>query len=137
MRHTQAQDAQLRGLDPAAQALREVLEELLQDDEPARRLGAMIAGTDIRYPLPGEHPLIGTFLDEPIDQRAARPVLLDPTGGTELRETAEGWADRVDIRPTKANAVLVRPDGTVVWAGGPGLREALATWFGEPITKGS
>jgi hypothetical protein len=49
----------------------------------------------------------------------------------------EGWADRVDIRPTKENAVLVRPGGTVVWAGGPGLREALATWFGEPITKGS
>ena len=52
-----------RGHDPAAEALRELFLELLTDEQPLRRIGALIAGTDIRYPMPGtdHHPLTGTF----------------------------------------------------------------------------
>jgi hypothetical protein len=31
-----------------------------------------------------------------------------------------------------AEAVLIRPDGYVAWAGGEGLEPALRTWFGPP-----
>ncbi|MFF7601740.1 DUF3152 domain-containing protein [Streptomyces mirabilis] len=37
---------------PATEALREVFLELLVDEQPLRRLGALIAGADIRHPLP-------------------------------------------------------------------------------------
>ena len=50
---TQAQVALRRGQDPAAEALRGLFLELLADEQPLRRLGALIAGTSIRYPMPG------------------------------------------------------------------------------------
>ena len=56
-----------RGQDPAAEALRELVGELLADEQPLRRLGALIAGTSIRYPMPGpsQHALDGTFVSRP------------------------------------------------------------------------
>jgi len=36
---------------------------------------------------------------------------------------------------TAPTAVLIRPDGYVAWVGdvtGPGLADALTTWFGPP-----
>src|ERR1039457_1883007 len=61
--HTRAQVALRRGHDPAAEALRELFQELLVDEQPLRRIGALIAGTDIRYPppSPNQHALTGTF----------------------------------------------------------------------------
>jgi len=47
-----------------------------------------------------------------------------------------GWEDRVDAAPADTNeAMLVRPDGYVAWAGSPaggGLHLALKRWFGQP-----
>jgi len=45
-----------RGHDPAAEALRELFQELLVDEQPLRRIGALIAGTDIRYPATRPQP---------------------------------------------------------------------------------
>src|SRR5437762_356971 len=61
--HTRAQVAIRRGHDPAAQALRELFQELMRDEQPLRRIGALMAGSDIRYPLPGHHhhALLGAF----------------------------------------------------------------------------
>src|SRR5438067_24679 len=89
--HTRAQVAMRRGHDPAAEALRELFQELLVDEQPLRRIGALMAGSDIRYPLPGHdrHVLAGTFAPDVTlraDQGAtslaklmhtARPVFLD------------------------------------------------------------
>src|SRR4051794_27488011 len=50
MLHAQAQVAIRRGHDRAAQALRELFQELLVDEQPLRRLGNMMAGSDVRYP---------------------------------------------------------------------------------------
>jgi 2-polyprenyl-6-methoxyphenol hydroxylase-like FAD-dependent oxidoreductase len=152
LQHTQAQVALRRGLDPAADALRELVEELVVDEQPLRRLGARIAGTDIRYPIPG-HPLAGTFVPDlalHTDQgttsvaelmHSARPILLDLAGSPELREAAADWRQRVEIHTAKAehrpaDALLIRPDATIAWAADEpvdtaGLREALSAWFGD------
>ncbi|HLH59769.1 MAG TPA: FAD-dependent monooxygenase [Streptosporangiaceae bacterium] len=162
MLQTQAQVALRRGQDPAAQALRELFLELLADEQPLRRLGALIAGTGIRYPMPGasQHALAGTFAPDLTLHtgqgttsvaellRAARPVLVDLAGRTDLREAARDWRHRVDIRTADtssrpADALLIRPDGHIAWAAatgepagiaGPALREALSCWFGAPLT---
>jgi len=161
MLHTQAQVAIRRGHDPAAVALRELFQELLVDEQPLRRLGALMAGTDIRYPPPGpdEHPLTGTFAPDlalRTDQgrtsvaelmHGARPILLDLANRPDLRETARHWEHRIDIRAAETNhrpadALLIRPDAHIAWAAtideptdsaALALREALSDWFGTPL----
>jgi hypothetical protein len=73
--------------------------------------------------------------------RAARPVLLVLTEGSDATTAAGGWAGRVDtVTATTPNApadaLLLRPDGYVAWAGDAddtdGLRRALHAWFGQP-----
>jgi bifunctional hydroxylase/dehydrase len=77
----------------------------------------------------------------------ARGVLLDLADDAKVRGTATPWADRVDVvraaaKPVEGTtdvlaglaAVLVRPDGHVVWTsdGSPhGLAGALGRWFGD------
>ncbi|MEV4116130.1 FAD-dependent monooxygenase [Nonomuraea sp. NPDC049695] len=160
MLHARAQVALRRGHDAAAEALREVFQELLADEQPLRRMGALVAGTDIRYPMPGSghHPLAGTFTPDltlHTDQgktsvaelmHTARPILLNLTDRPDLRETARGWQSRVEIHTAKtdhrpADALLIRPDAHIAWAASldepadtaaPALREALTGWFGTP-----
>jgi hypothetical protein len=160
MLQTQAQVALRRGYDPAADALRELFAELLSDEQPLRRLGSMIAATDIRYPLPNpsRHPLTGAFAPDLTLRtghgttsvaelmRTARPVLLDLAGRHDLREVAHDWRHRIDIRTATtddrpADALLIRPDAYIAWAAtadgpagaaGSELRDALVTWFGVP-----
>lgn len=162
MLHTRAQVALRRGHDPAAEALREVFQELLLDEQPLRRMGALIAGADIRYPMPGaDHPLAGAFAPDlalHTDQgetgvaelaRAARPVLLDLADRADLREAAADWRERVEVRTAKtadrpADALLIRPDAHIAWAvtidepagsAAPALRQSLSAWFGAPDTR--
>ncbi|MGW2594191.1 FAD-dependent monooxygenase [Streptomyces sp. NPDC001515] len=158
--HTRAQMALRRGHDAAADALRVVFRELLGDEAPLRRMGAMVAGADIRYPLSEgpTHALTGTFAPDlalETDRgttrvgalmHSARPLLLDLADRRELREAATGWAHRVDIRTAgtddrPADALLIRPDARVAWAAPvgapadvllPALRQSLSTWFGRP-----
>jgi hypothetical protein len=158
---TQAQVALRRGQDPAAEALRELFAELLSDEQPARRVGALIAGTDIRYPMPGpgQHDLAGTFAPDLTLRTSqgttsvaelmhtARPVFLDLAGRPDLRETAQEWRHRVGIHAARADhppadAVLIRPDACIAWAAAtaepagtaePALREALSAWLGAPL----
>jgi 2-polyprenyl-6-methoxyphenol hydroxylase-like FAD-dependent oxidoreductase len=160
MLHAQAQVAIRRGHDQAAIALRELFQELLADEQPLRRLGALMAGSDLRYPFPGHdhHALIGTFAPDLALRtdggatsvaelmHTARPVLLDLAGRADLRETARDWQHRIDIHTADtdhrpADVLLIRPDAHIVWAAtideptdtaAPALREALSGWFGSP-----
>ncbi|MEY9928476.1 3-(3-hydroxy-phenyl)propionate hydroxylase [Catenulispora sp. GP43] len=182
-----------------AEALRDIVTELLGMDEPRRRIAGMMTGLDIHYAGTGTkistgtstqvstgtstqvstgtaadadtgaaesdaaaelHPLIGRRMPDldlrtsAGDQRvftllhAARPVLLSfaEPGAFDLT----GWSDRVRLAEAETaaaatwelpvlgpvpapQAVLIRPDGYVAWAGGPadaGLADALAAWFG-------
>ncbi|MEV5582692.1 FAD-dependent monooxygenase [Streptomyces parvus] len=158
--HTRAQMALRRGHDPAAEALRDVFKELLEDEASLRRIGTLVAGSDIRHPVPGQgdHALTGALapdltLDTGQDvttvaqlMRPARPLFLDLADRPELRRIAERWAHRVNIytvsthdRP--ADALLIRPDAHIAWAAPvgassgtllPELEHALGTWFGSP-----
>lgn len=162
MLNAQAQVALRRGHDAAARALRELFQELLLDEPALRRLGALMAGTDIRYPPSGpdaeRHALTGSFAPDLVlhtDQGTtsvaelmhdARPAFLELADRPDLREIATGWQPRIDIYAAEtddrpADAILIRPDAYIAWAAAvdeltdtaaPGLREALSRWFGTP-----
>jgi 2-polyprenyl-6-methoxyphenol hydroxylase-like FAD-dependent oxidoreductase len=146
--HTRAQMALLSPGDNIT-ALRDLFGELLADVANTRRIAELMSGAEIRYGADA-HPLAGRWMPDlplrgPVSRvaelfRTARPVLLDLAGDTDLRELADPWTDRVEVVGAScdtppADAVLIRPDGYVVWAGAAGatagLREALTRWFGD------
>jgi hypothetical protein len=163
MMQTQAQVALRRQHDPASDALRELFQELVVDEQPLRRMGELIAGSDVRYAPanPDEHPLTGTFAPDLTLHTAhgttsvaellqpARPLLLDLADRPDLRESARAWQDRVEIHTATtdhrpADAMLIRPDAHIAWAAAIdepvdaaalALRAALLGWFGTPETR--
>jgi 2-polyprenyl-6-methoxyphenol hydroxylase-like FAD-dependent oxidoreductase len=143
LENTRAQIAIMRP-DPHSRAMRELFGHLLDTDVTLTDLlGARLQGLDVRYDVgPWTHPLTGRHLPDlpglTDAGRLPRPVL---AGSAEVRAVADGWRDRVDVRPLPetpgVTALLVRPDGYVAWAadGTPSptaLRDALRTWFGGP-----
>jgi 2-polyprenyl-6-methoxyphenol hydroxylase-like FAD-dependent oxidoreductase len=159
LRSTMAQVALLR-TDERTSALRDIMSEILSLDEPRKRLAGRMSGLDIHYDLGEGHPLLGRRMPDldlvtangPLRVFAllhrARPMLLNfgEPGAFDITP----WADRVqsiDARydgawelpvlgaVTAPTAVLIRPDGYVVWVGEGtqlGLTDALKTWFGPP-----
>ena len=162
LRNTLAQTVLLRHDDRTA-ALRDVLSDVLSMEEPRKRFAAMMSGLDIRYELGDGHPLIGRAMPDldlmtvegPIRMfdrlHEARPVLIN-FSGTDLDTVPwEGRVRRVDAKPSGGielpvlgevaapDAVVIRPDGYVAWAGhlpDPALWDALTTWFGPPTEAG-
>jgi len=157
---TRAQRA-LGAMDEGTTAIRELFGELLRYPEVRRHLGEAVQGSDVRYPMPGgrtwSHRLTGYLApDLRVEAndgrharvaellRPARGVLLDLTPAATVAGAAAGRADRVTVlaarglsTPAVADALLIRPDGYVAWAAGPGaaepaagLEETLHTWFG-------
>ncbi|MEO6628878.1 MAG: FAD-dependent monooxygenase, partial [Aquihabitans sp.] len=157
LHNTMAQVA-LNISDDRHQALRDTMTDLLSMDEPRRLIAGMITGLDIHYDLGEGHPLLGRRMPDLDLQTAdgptrvftllheARPVLLnlsEPVGFD-----ISPWANRVrrvDAQHVGVwelpvlgevpapQAVLLRPDGYVAWAGDltdPELPRALAFWFG-------
>ena len=146
--------------DERHDALRETMNELLAMDEPRRHLGATLAGIAIAYDLGEGHPLLGRRMPD-LDLRlaagatrvsellrAAHGVLLVLGGAGAPGLDMRRWADRVRLVEASCDgpwelplvgavaapdAVLIRPDGHVAWAGSPaeaGLAEGLERWFG-------
>ena len=138
--------------DPDAMVVRDLLADLLSGPEANRRVAAMIAGTDVRYPMPGapDHPLLGARASG-VRLPSGRGALLADAASAAFA-AADGWTDRVDRKDDGRNgvgggsgvgvgvgvgvgeALLVRPDGHVCWAGRDdetdGLHAALTHWFG-------
>jgi FAD binding domain len=122
-----------------AEALRQLVGELLRYPEPARHVGELIEGSSVRYDMGSgrTHPLDGRLAPDVRMRtaegsarvaelmRAGRAVLLDFTPGSRAAETAADWVDLVTVvtaappPSAPADALLVRPDGYVAWAVGP------------------
>jgi 2-polyprenyl-6-methoxyphenol hydroxylase-like FAD-dependent oxidoreductase len=148
MMQSQAQLA-LAAPGPEVRALRTLFDELARMPEVAGHMAGLLAGSDVRYDVGDEHPWSGfMFPDVSLGDgrrvaelfRAARPVLLDLSGGG-AAEVAAPWTERVDIVGTTIAdgpaAVLIRPDGYVAWAAdsfgeqdAQRLRTALTRWCG-------
>lgn len=144
------------------EALRSLFGELLDIGVAHQHLAARASGLDVRYDVdPGDHPLLGARLPHrdlvtrsgPVTTtdllRSGRGLLLDLSGADarsgERLEAAPRWADRVQVVTAREElrsdgvlaedgAVLVRPDGHIVWTdtGGADLHTALCRWFGAP-----
>ncbi|MFJ9840745.1 FAD-dependent monooxygenase [Kitasatospora sp. NPDC101155] len=137
--------------------LREVFTELMEFPEVGRHLAGMVSGLDLGYPVgDGAHPLLGRRVPpqkltgpqggtSTMDLlHAGRGVLIRLGGSAGLQAAARLWADRIDIVDCAqtelsaddplcgTTALLVRPDGYVVWAAPDGgeLHDALNRWFG-------
>ncbi|ANH39240.1 Pentachlorophenol 4-monooxygenase [Nocardioides dokdonensis FR1436] len=137
---TRAQ-VELTSAEPGPQAARRLLSDLLDLEVVARLLAERTAGIAIRYDVGPGHDLLGRRLRD-IDLASGRlydlmhhgrGLLLDRTGDF----APTGWGDRVDhVVDARAGldlpAVLLRPDGHVVWVAGDRgtLVAALGRWFG-------
>jgi 2-polyprenyl-6-methoxyphenol hydroxylase-like FAD-dependent oxidoreductase len=159
LHNTRAQAA-LMNPDPAVDPLRELFFEMMGLEQVNAYLGGMISGLEVRYDLgDNSDPLVGRLapdlaLTTPHGGvrlaellHPGRPLLLDLADRADVRDTALGWADRVDIVRATADqqltrdAILVRPDGYVAWSARTGgrpvgdqvrLKQALTRWFGAP-----
>ncbi|MFF3670962.1 FAD-dependent monooxygenase [Microtetraspora malaysiensis] len=143
LRNTRAQVALMR-TGAQVDALREVLAEVLELPDARRYFSAMVEGTDVDYAPDAAEPLVGRFVPPSATPPEAssggllsdgRGLLVGPPGQDWPGEVVAGHRDRVRAASTEgapdADALLIRPDGYVAWAGGrDGLGEALATWFG-------
>ncbi|MFG2622094.1 SDR family oxidoreductase [Streptomyces sp. NPDC048507] len=146
---------------PEVDAVREVFAELTGHEDVRAHLAGMISGLDVRYALGADGPApLGLRLPQAgaVGEdggtttfallRAGRGLLLlapgDEARREELRAAALPWSDRVRVATaaegadgTGGTALLVRPDGHVVWADGTAdsgpdgdPAAALARWFG-------
>lgn len=158
LRNSLAQIALLRNFDERTDALRDTLSGLLALEEPRIRFGGMMSGLDIRYDLGDAHPLVGRRMPDldlitatgPTRMYSllhdARPVLLNldearsaiASHATHVRWVNAKHLGRWELPVVGAipapNAVLVRPDGYVAWAGDvadPDLLAALKYWFAD------
>jgi 2-polyprenyl-6-methoxyphenol hydroxylase-like FAD-dependent oxidoreductase len=127
--------------DPAAQAARRLVAELMDFEEVNRYLIEKIIATGIRYDFGEGHELLGRRMRDVELKRGhlyglmhgGRGLLLDQAG----RLSVAGWANRVDhvvdaSEELDVPAALLRPDGHVAWVGDDqqDLLDHLPRWFG-------
>jgi 2-polyprenyl-6-methoxyphenol hydroxylase-like FAD-dependent oxidoreductase len=119
-------------------ALRELVSELLEQEQVYRTIVEMITSVDVHYAMEAgdgyRHALLGHWAPDlplatatgksrvPRLMHHGRGVLLDLADRTALRDAAAGWCDRVDVvaarceePPAPADAFLIRPDGYIAW----------------------
>ena len=148
---TRAQVAIMRP-EPHARAMSAVVRELISTRGGATFFAQKIAGLWLRYPLPGDHPLIGHSAPDLEFQDKTRlgcllhdgsALLLDLRGDESLHALSHPWSGQIKYVSAKAeddlglSAILVRPDGYVAWATDTDpapdqLTQSLTRWFGKP-----
>jgi 2-polyprenyl-6-methoxyphenol hydroxylase-like FAD-dependent oxidoreductase len=137
---TRAQ-SELISPEPGPQAVRRLLTELTDFEDVSRFLIEKVTGIGVRYDVGEGQGLLGRRLSDIRLSRGrlyeltreGRGLLVDQTGELSVK----GWEDRVDhVIDTSDEldvpAVLLRPDGHVVWAGEnqADLLSRLPAWFG-------
>ncbi|MFI6457824.1 FAD-dependent monooxygenase [Streptosporangium amethystogenes] len=116
-------------------ALRGIVAELLRVPAANQVVAGMLAGTDIRYPLPGPvHPLLGMRLADAPVMADGRGLLMTGAGQDTLVNAAAPWSGRIrHVQRGQGEAMFLRPDGYVAWAGSDpaALVTALTMWAGR------
>ncbi|WP_394832274.1 FAD-dependent monooxygenase [Pendulispora rubella] len=151
---------------PEVEALRNLIGKLIPHDDVRTDFASMISGLDIRYDVgAGAHPLLGARMphteltttsgatDTATLLRGGRGVLLvfadsdDRARFEQLHAQAAPWAGQIQVVQAKplqnellaGGALLVRPDGYVVWSAtstdSSELTTALRRWFGAPQSQ--
>ncbi|GAA1741144.1 FAD-dependent monooxygenase [Luedemannella helvata] len=128
--HTRAQAA-LSVAGDNAEALREILGELLRHPGPLAHLATLMEGAGAGAWAPDA--LAGPAAAYAREQlRVGGTLLVDTTEGAELGAVVGPWRSHLTLveAPGAGVCALVRPDGYLAWTGetGEGLPEALATW---------
>ncbi|APE19944.1 MULTISPECIES: rifampin monooxygenase Rox [Streptomyces] len=138
--NTRAQ-IQLMSTEPGPQAVRRLMAELVEFENVNRYLIEKITAISVRYDVGEGHELLGRRMRDLALKHGrlyermheGRGLLLDQTG----RLSVAGWEDRVDhvvevSEELDVPAVLLRPDGHVVWAGEDQqeLLTRMPAWFG-------
>ncbi|GAA1670281.1 FAD-dependent monooxygenase [Fodinicola feengrottensis] len=141
LHNTRAQSALLRP-GPHTDALRDIVADLMDIPEVNRHFGLMMSGLDVQHELPYEcdHPLAGRPCPDLaltlVNGADARLSELTRDGDAVLLAPAGAVPGAVEVQSTGRDdlvALLVRPDGVVAWAAGPGdaydtLDVALRAW---------
>ncbi|WP_394842839.1 FAD-dependent monooxygenase [Pendulispora brunnea] len=149
---------------PEVESVRNLMGKLITHGDVRTELASMISGLDVRYDVgTNANPLLGARMPHvelttksgttrtPALLRGGRGVLLifanhDKTRFDRLATQAAPWAGHIQLIQAKAlpneslvkiRAVLIRPDGHVVWTEEAGtdssdLTAALHRWFGPP-----
>lgn len=135
----------------SSRALEAILRDLIETRDGATYFAERVWGIGLCYDLGDGHPLVGrsapdfelvdgTRLNEHL--RAGQGLLLDFEGRASLQLLASRWSDRIRYVVADAkerlgvSALLVRPDGFVVWAcdlaaGEGAVDQAVSRWFGK------
>ena len=135
--------------DPEGRALNAIIRDLMNTRDGATYFAGRVWGISTHYDLGGDHPLVGhsvpnfEFEDEArIGEfmRDGRGILLDFGRNVSLETLAREYSDQMKYVSDHAkeqfdlSAVLIRPDGFVVWASDSepneqSIRQAAAHWF--------
>ncbi|GAB2672819.1 FAD-dependent monooxygenase [Nocardia goodfellowii] len=119
---TRAQTALAAATGDDESALRDLCLELLGDEQALRRVGRMLAGSDIRYPMtsadPGTHPIPGSqdpgTHSPPGSQDPGTPPLLGSLMPDLLLQGCESASSVAQLMPA-ARPVLLQLDGGRDW----------------------
>jgi len=150
----------LAGSDDRLAPLTDLLTRVASHPAGNRGFAETITGLDTRYDMVPDtgHPWLGrlapnlmlsTGTDLATLLTPGRGVLLDLADDGDLRRSAAGWADRVEIVTAtcashpELRAVLLRPDGHAAWLStadvdrANGLQQALEHWHGPAVRTGT
>ncbi len=134
----------------SSRALDAILRELIETSDGATYFAERVWGVSIRYDLGGSHPLVGRSVPDVVLSdgrkissllREGRGLLFDFAPGSPLRALMNRRAAGIDYIAGDVQdrlglqAVLVRPDGIVAWAGettpdAATIGQAVTRWFG-------
>lgn len=139
------------GPEPYARALNAILRDLIDTRDGATYMAGRVWGMYTHYHFGGEHPMVGhpvpNFELEDGTMTGAlmhngQAILLDFDSHASLKSLADEYGDQIRYVASRAtdqlglSAVLIRPDGFIVWASDQlpdvaAVKQAAAAWFAK------
>ncbi|QNK63386.1 FAD-dependent monooxygenase [Pedobacter sp. PAMC26386] len=142
---------------PSARALYAIIKDIMDTPDGATYFAGRVWGILTHYDLGSNHPLAGhsvpnfelednTTIGELMQD--GKGLLLDFDGNATLKALADEYGDQMKYVSAQAkeqlglNALLIRPDGYIVWAADnepneQAIRQAADLWFSTAVTANS